>query len=99
MTSALAASTLLYNVLEWPVGVVPVTRTEGEERMEEERWKGREKEGYSWMYLDLIYGKGKLYDDILKGGEGLPIGVQVHIPCFWTIYYVGQRLMVGCWGD
>lgn len=85
MTGALATSTFLYNILEWPAGVVPVTRTEEGERMEEARWKGRERDGYSSMYLDLVYGKGKLYDDVLEGGQGLPIGVQVlipHIPLF-----------------
>ena len=81
MTGALATSTLLYNVLEWPVGVIPVTKTEEGEKMEEARWKGKEKDGYSWMYLDLIYGKGKLYDAVLEGGQGLPVGVQV-LPIF-----------------
>ena len=91
MTGALATSTLLYNVLEWPVGCVPVTTVRAGENMSEERWKGREKEGYSWMFLDYCYGKGKMYEDIAKGGEGLPVGVQVLYPVKVT------RLIVGCW--
>ena len=77
MTSALATSTLIYNVLDYPVGVVPVTRVRDNERMEEERWKGREKEGYSWMFLDQVYGRKGVYKSIEEGGAGLPVGVQV----------------------
>jgi hypothetical protein len=75
MVSALATSTLLYNVLDWPVGVVPVTKVKAGEVMEEGRWKGRE--GHSWMFLDQVYGRGRVYTDIVEGGEGLPVGVQV----------------------
>src|SRR5271170_1300719 len=56
MTSPLATSTLVYNVVDYPVGVVPVTTVrEKGEAMEEGRWKGKEKEGYSWMFLDQVY--------------------------------------------
>ena len=80
LTSALATSTLLYNVVDYPVGVVPVTRVgEKGEGMEEGRWKGREKEGYSWMFLDQVYGRGGLYKRIEEGGAGLPVGVQVRV--------------------
>ena len=75
MVSALAASTLLYNILDWPVGVVPVTKVKAGEVMEEGRWKG--KEGHSWIFLDQVYGRGRVYQDIMEGGEGLPVGVQV----------------------
>ena len=75
MVSALATSTLLYNILDWPVGVVPVTKVKAGEVMEEGRWKGRE--GHSWMFLDQVYGRGGVYKDIVEGGEGLPVGVQV----------------------
>jgi hypothetical protein len=77
MLGALATSTLLYNVLDWPVGVVPVTTVREKEVMEEARWKGREKEGYSWMFLDRIYGKNGAYQRIMEDGIGLPVGVQV----------------------
>ena len=78
MVSALAASTLLYNILDWPVGVVPVTKVKAGEVIEEGRWKGRE--GHSWMFLDKVYGQGGVYKDIVEGGEGLPVGVQVCSP-------------------
>src|SRR6202035_3014032 len=77
MLGALATSTLLYNVLDWPVGVVPVTTVREKEVMEEARWKGREKDGYSWMFLDRIYGKNGAYQRIMEDGVGLPVGVQV----------------------
>ena len=77
LLSALATSTLLYNVMDWPVGVIPVTKVKAGEVMEEARWKGKEKEGYSWMFLDQVYGRGGVYKDIMERGEGLPVGVQV----------------------
>lgn len=77
MLSALATSTLLYNVLDWPVGVVPVTKVKEGEVMEESRWKGKEKEGHSWMFLDMVYGGKGAYKDIMEGGVGLPVGIQV----------------------
>jgi hypothetical protein len=77
MLGALATSTLLYNVLDWPVGVVPVTTVREKEVMDEARWKGREKDGYSWMFLDRIYGKNGAYQTIMEDGIGLPVGVQV----------------------
>jgi len=77
MVSALATSTILYNVLDYPAGVVPVTHVQEGEIMEDERWKGREKEGYAWMFLDQVYGRGGVYKEIVKDGVGLPVGVQV----------------------
>jgi len=77
MVSALAVSTFLYNVLDWPVGVVPVTKVRKGETMDDSRWKGREKEGYSKMFMDQVYGSGKVYKEIQENGEGLPVGVQV----------------------
>ena len=77
MVSALAVSTTLYNVVDWPVGVIPVTKVKEGEIMDEKRWKGKEKEGHSWMFLDQVYGSGKVYKDIVEGGVGLPVGVQV----------------------
>jgi len=77
MVSALATSTILYNVLDYPAGVVPVTHVQGGETMEEEKWKGREAEGYAWMFLDQVYGRGGVYKEIMKEGVGLPVGVQV----------------------
>jgi len=77
LVSPIAATTFLYNVLDLPVGVVPVTKVKKGEGMEESRWKGREKEGYSKVILDRLYGNGTVYKDIMEGGLGLPIGVQV----------------------
>jgi Amidase len=77
MVSALAISTALYNVVDWPVGIVPVTKVKEGEVMPETRWKGKEKDGHSWMFLDQVYGSGGVYKDIAEGGVGLPVGVQV----------------------
>ena len=71
MVSALATSTLLYNVLNWPVGVVPVTKVKKDEFMDDARWKGKDREGYSWLFLDQLYGRN-VYKDIAEGGVGLP---------------------------
>ena len=77
MVGALAVSTFLYNVLDWPAGVIPVTKVRKNEVMPESRWKGKEKEGYSWMFMDQVYGRGNVYNEIMENGEGLPVGVQV----------------------
>lgn len=79
LISALAAMTLLYNMLDWPVGVIPVTKVKEGEVISDARWKGKEKEGYSWMLLDQVYGRGKVYDATMKDGVGLPVGVQVQL--------------------
>jgi amidase len=79
MVSALAETTFLYNVLDWPVGVLPVTKVQKGEDIEESEWKTRE--GYSWMLMDYVYGKKGCYKDIRDDGVGLPVGVQVHH--FW----------------
>jgi Amidase len=91
MISALAASTLLYNVLDYPVGAIPVTKVKSGEVMDESRWKGREKEGYSWILLDRVYGRGGVYKKIMEDGVGLPVGVQVILSfyllliCRWLV--------------
>jgi Amidase len=77
MVSALATSTLLYNVLDYPVGAVPVATVREGEVMDDARWKGKEREGYAWMFLDQVYGKGEVYKKIMEDGVGLPVGVQV----------------------
>ena len=77
LLGALAVSTFIYNVLDYPVGVVPVTRVKEGEMMPEDRWKGKEKDGHSWVFLDSVYGKKGKYNEIAKDGVGLPVGVQV----------------------
>jgi len=75
MVGALSVSTFLYNVLDWPVGVVPVTTVRKGEAIKEGEWKGRA--GYSSSLMNEVYGKKGCYADIVEGGEGLPVGVQV----------------------
>jgi Amidase len=94
MVTALGTATLLYNVLDWPVGVVPVTKVVEGEEMDEGRWRGRE--GYSWLFLDMVYGRGGVYRDIVRGGVGLPVGVQVFISFDFGVD-VGYWEW-GCWG-
>ena len=77
MVAALATSTFIYNVLDWPVGALPVTKVKEGEVMEEHRWK--EREGYSRVFLDQIYGSGEIYKEIMDHGVGLPVGVQVRV--------------------
>jgi Asp-tRNA(Asn)/Glu-tRNA(Gln) amidotransferase A subunit family amidase len=92
MTTALAATTFIYNVLDWPAAVIPVTKVKPDEEMEESRFKGRE--GYSWVFMNRIYGKGNMYSEIMEKGVGLPVGIQVR---FYFIELIIGYFLPVCW--
>jgi hypothetical protein len=68
----LCSLTALFNVLDYSVACLPVTRV----KPEQDRWtgsKGEDGRG-SWMVRRELYGKG-VYDSVKM--EGLPVGVQI----------------------
>ncbi|KAG0699240.1 amidase signature domain-containing protein [Suillus ampliporus] len=73
--SPLAAATIVYNVVDSPVGVVPVTRVDPDTDQLSADFEpgasGRSKLFDSRMYL----GKKPVYDP--KAMEGIPVGVQI----------------------
>uniref|UniRef100_A0A673X5Q0 Fatty-acid amide hydrolase 1 n=1 Tax=Salmo trutta TaxID=8032 RepID=A0A673X5Q0_SALTR len=64
LTSALSY-TIIYNLLNFPAGVVPVSTVTAEDEEELRHYKGN--------YGDLL---DKLYRKAVTGGEGLPVAVQ-----------------------
>ncbi|XP_062250667.1 fatty-acid amide hydrolase 1 [Platichthys flesus] len=58
-------NTMLYNLLTFPAGVVPVTTVTAEDEEELKHYKG--------LYQDRW---DKLYKEAVTGGEGLPVAVQ-----------------------
>ncbi|KAG1738410.1 amidase signature domain-containing protein [Suillus paluster] len=73
--SPLAAATIMYNVVDSPVGIIPVTRVDPDTDQLpadfEPGASGRSKVFDSRMYL----GKKPVYDP--KAMEGMPVGVQI----------------------
>lgn len=75
----IAGATILYNVVQCPVGVVPVTRIDAKQDGLTDDWKvslGQTGNGHGSMLLEAsLYKRGGFYDP--KGMDGLPVGVQV----------------------
>ncbi|KAK5931102.1 hypothetical protein CgunFtcFv8_027280 [Champsocephalus gunnari] len=63
--STAASYTLLFNLLQFPAGVVPVSTVNAEDEEELKHYKG--------VYQDQW---DKLFKQAVSGGEGLPVGVQ-----------------------
>jgi hypothetical protein len=75
MLSPLAAATILYNVLDNPAGVIPVTRVDPEKDKLTEEWSTGPGLG-SRMLEDSVYrGRNPLYDPTRM--KGLPVGIQI----------------------
>ncbi|KAI9440853.1 amidase [Lactarius indigo] len=70
----LACATLLYNVVDSPVGVVPVTRVDAERDRLSDEWRAAPGNG-SKLLESAMYGPKGAYD--AKAMEGLPVGVQI----------------------
>jgi amidase len=70
----LACSTLVYNVVESPVGVVPVTRVDPTRDELSDAWRAAPGNGSKLLEGEL-YGPKGAYN--VRAMEGLPVGVQV----------------------
>ena len=74
----LVTSTVLYNVVDGPVGQIPVTRVDPERDILTEEWtvRGEGKgQGSSQVEARLYNGVTPVYD--VKAMAGLPVGVQI----------------------
>lgn len=73
----LVNSTVLYNIVDGPVGVVPVTRVDPKVDVLTEEWtvRGEGKGQGSSQVEARLYGQGGIYD--VEAMAGLPIGVQI----------------------
>ncbi|KAI9509118.1 amidase [Russula earlei] len=72
--SPLACSTVMYNVMDSPVGVVPVTRVDPARDDLSDEWRAASGNGSKLIEGD-IYGRKGAYD--ARAMEGLPVGVQI----------------------
>ncbi|KAJ3790424.1 amidase signature domain-containing protein, partial [Lentinula aff. detonsa] len=70
----LAIGTILYNVVDSPVGVLPVSRVDPSKDQLDETWTAK-KYGATIVHHELYKAKRPLYDP--QAMSGMPIGVQV----------------------
>ncbi|KAG6845501.1 hypothetical protein H0H87_008398 [Tephrocybe sp. NHM501043] len=73
--SALAASTILYNVLDHPAGCLPVTHIDPSKDLITPEWIAGAGHGSPYMENGLYHGKAPLYDPVQSAG--MPVGIQV----------------------
>jgi amidase len=71
---AVACSTLMYNIVDSPVGVVPVTRVDATRDELSDEWRAAPGNG-SKILEGFLYGSKGAYN--AQAMEGLPVGVQV----------------------
>ena len=73
----LANSTILYNIVDSPMGHIPVTRVDPKLDALTEEWtrRGEGKSQGSSQVEARLYGKGGIYD--AEAMAGLPVGVQI----------------------
>jgi hypothetical protein len=92
--SPLAAATILYNIVDSPVGQVPVTRVDPAKDKVTEEWTTGPGLGSSIFENALFKAKNAVYDP--EGMKGIPVGVQVVGRkwedekvlgmCFWLVF-------------
>ncbi|KAG8888239.1 hypothetical protein FRB99_004140, partial [Tulasnella sp. 403] len=73
--SPLALATALYNVVDLPVGVVPVTRVDQAKDTMTDDWRNAEPQGSPFLFKKMYAGKKPAYDPVAM--HGVPIGVQI----------------------
>ncbi|KDR65722.1 hypothetical protein GALMADRAFT_260127 [Galerina marginata CBS 339.88] len=73
--SALAAATILYNVIDMPVGCLPVTRVDPSKDQLTEEWNKEPGHGSPVMETGIYRGKKPLYDP--DATKGMPINIQI----------------------
>ncbi|KAG8996647.1 hypothetical protein FRB94_008144 [Tulasnella sp. JGI-2019a] len=71
----LALTTALFNVVDHPVGVVPVTRVDKAKDQLTDEWRESGAKGSSFIYAKAYEGKKPAYDATAM--HGIPIGVQI----------------------
>lgn len=73
--SPLAAATILYNMVDSPVGIVPVTRVDPSKDQLTTAWFEGPGHGSKLFERELFEGKKAVYDP--KKMKNIPIGVQI----------------------
>lgn len=73
--NALAAATILYNVLDHPVGCLPVTRVDPLKDQITPEWTAGLGHGSSYLENGIFYAKTPLYNPIQSAG--MPVGIQI----------------------
>lgn len=73
--SALSIATSLYNILDMPVGCLPVTRVDAAKDLVTREWEGEAGHGSSILEKGVFYGPSKLYDPWLS--NGMPVNIQL----------------------
>jgi amidase len=73
--SPLSAATFLYNVIDSPVGIIPVTRVDPSKDAITEEWTKEPGHGSKLLEKNLYEGAKPVYNPIAM--KGLPVSVQV----------------------
>ena len=73
--SATAISTILYNIVDSPVGIVPVTRVDPSKDAVTDEWRESGGHGSKVWESGLYNGRGAVYNP--EAMKGLPVSVQV----------------------
>ncbi|KAG8982635.1 hypothetical protein FRB93_007949 [Tulasnella sp. JGI-2019a] len=71
----LPATTALYNIVDHPVGIVPVTRVDKDKDQLTKTWETSGDQGSPFIYSKLYQGKQPYYDATAM--HGIPVGVQI----------------------
>ncbi|KAG6813163.1 hypothetical protein H0H92_013570 [Tricholoma furcatifolium] len=73
--SPLAAATILYNVLDYPAGCVPVTHVDPSKDQITQEWITEPGHGSSFLENGVYHSKTPIYDPVQSAG--MPIGIQI----------------------
>ena len=68
-------ATFIYNIIDSPVGVIPVTRVDPSEDQITEEWTNEAGHGSKLVELSVYSGKNAPYNP--EKMKGLPVGVQI----------------------
>ncbi|KAG8861472.1 hypothetical protein FRB96_002921 [Tulasnella sp. 330] len=71
----LAFATALFNIVDHPVGVVPVTRVDKDRDVLTDDWRASSVKGSPFVYGKVYEGKKPAYDAVAM--HGIPVGVQI----------------------
>lgn len=73
--ASLAIGTILYNILDLPVGCLPVTRVSSTKDVITTEWESEPGHGTKFTEKAIYYGTKKVYDPELS--NGMPVNVQI----------------------